>query len=335
MKNILIIALLAVIAVLIWLLTNPEDYYEYGASAASECLAGELYDDEAQVCYFDYYCETDAECSEVDARYGEMLTALAEEYQSQSHVHGTDVKTSAAEDDVIIADTVRPSSTRVPRTIQGLMAVLLPQSDAAKIVKYQKNSDGPDGILAYVEPANADGSDWALGYDPVDSFKADGSLKNPRQLMATLIHEYMHIVSLNDTQVKHVSPEVEFIECETGQVILNEGCAFKDAYLTAFVGEFWDESTRDAAYQALVDGREEEFSYELFGKSPNHFVTEYAATNAVEDIAESFAMFVMRDRVESPSTVAERKMVFFYKYPALVALRKHMRGGVAKVLGNI
>lgn len=336
MKNILIIALSLTVAVLLWILLNPEeDYYEYTATEASACLAGELYDEEAQVCYFDYYCESDEECAEVDARYGELLTALADEYQSQQHAYGHPPEGGEVEVEPAENAAIRPSSDHEPRTIKGLMGVLLPVADAARIVQYQKNSDGTDGILAYVEPASADGTQWTLGYDPVDSFEDDGSLKNPRQLMATLIHEYMHIVSLNDTQVKHVSPDVEYIECETGQVILNEGCAVESAYLTKFIAAFWDEATREEAYQALIEEREGDFSYENYDRNPSAFVTEYAATNAVEDIAESFAMFVMRDRKDSPETLAEQKVDFFYSFPELVQLRKHMRGGVAKVLGNI
>ena len=336
MKNILIIGLSLIIALLVWILLNPDDgYYEYSATEANECLAGELFDEEAQICYFDYYCETEKECEEVDARYGELLTALAEEYKSQEHIHGNKPEGTPVEDETESDEEIQPSSVRIPRTIQGLMRVLLPEAEVSRIVKYQKNSDGPEGILAYVEPASADGAEWTLGYDPVDSFNDDGSLKDPRELVATLIHEYMHIFSLNNTQVSHVSPDVEYITCENGQVTLNEGCASETAYLTKFIAKFWDEKTREAAFQAFIEEREEDFAYENYDRNPNSFVTEYAATNAVEDIAESFVMFVMRNKNNNPKTLAEQKVDFFYNFPELVDLRKHMRGGAAKILGNI
>jgi len=55
-----------------------------------------------------------------------------------------------------------------------------------------------------------------------------------------------------------------------------------------------------------------------------NFVSEYATTNAVEDLVESFVMFVQHDKPEG-STVKDRKVQFFYEYPSLVTLRSKLR----------
>lgn len=51
---------------------------------------------------------------------------------------------------------------------------------------------------------------------------------------------------------------------------------------------------------------------------------DYAATNVVEDIAESFAAWVIEDDVSGDSMVAD-KLAFFDDYPELVAIRDRIR----------
>jgi hypothetical protein len=49
-------------------------------------------------------------------------------------------------------------------------------------------------------------------------------------------------------------------------------------------------------------------------------IHEHAATNLEEDIAEAFTFFVLFPRPNS-DTIAEQKILFFYRYPNLVHLR--------------
>lgn len=50
-------------------------------------------------------------------------------------------------------------------------------------------------------------------------------------------------------------------------------------------------------------------------------MTTYATVNPFEDIAESFSYFMLTPYNESPQTVAERKVTFFYQFPELVEYR--------------
>lgn len=61
---------------------------------------------------------------------------------------------------------------------------------------------------------------------------------------------------------------------------------------------------------------------------PQDFVTEYAATNPGEDIAESFALFILDPKNEAPQRKAEEKVSFFYKHSDLVSFRDEMRRGL-------
>lgn len=323
-KIITVFGLAALVSMVAWLLLPYSDYYEYAADSGEQCLDGEQYDEEYGVCYFDFYCESEEECKVVDEQYGQVIESLAEVYRDsdfEHHTHGQQI--SDLSDTAVEGNEVE--------VISNLLSQMLPSQHRSRIAEVVAESDGVDGILAYVESTSTDGSEWKLAFDPVDSFTSRGTYKNPRELVATLIHEYAHILSLNESQVTHIAPEIEVVECSESEVVLDEGCAYGDAYLTQFIGRYWDIDLQERAHQAYADGNEEDFAYELYQAKQNDFVTEYAATNPVEDFAESFAFFVTQ---ESPvgDTVGEQKMLFFYDYDELVELRRHMRSGVLEVL---
>ena len=54
-----------------------------------------------------------------------------------------------------------------------------------------------------------------------------------------------------------------------------------------FVNNFWKED-----FKASQDQEEDDF----YSGNENNFVTDYAATNPGEDIAESFAFFVLQSK---------------------------------------
>ncbi len=336
-------------AFLVWLFLPSADYYEYEAHSPEECAAGEDYDAEYGVCYFDFYCETDEECALVDEKYGQVLQDLAQEYidtDRDHHVYGTDTEflesqeseESNAErnpEEEITKDISTVQEIRSPyvsiSTVDDIVALLLPPSYRAYISNIGEESDGPDGILAFVERSSEQGDTWFLGYDAVDTYDKQGKYKNINEFISTLIHEYAHILTLNHTQVEHVADGVQWIECERSYIIVDEGCAKPSSYITMFSNQFWSEELRDQAYQAAEENNSEDFAYDLFDRQPNHFVTEYAATNEAEDIAESFSLFVLQDK-PTGNLVKDQKILFFYAYPELVSLRNHMRGGAAKIL---
>jgi hypothetical protein len=88
------------------------------------------------------------------------------------------------------------------------------------------------------------------------------------------------------------------------------------------VTKFWPAVERSAAV------REED----LYARTPKHFVTEYAASSPEEDIAESFAVFILNKKSDAPSTVAEQKTAYFYQFPELVTLRDGIRKGLGSII---
>ena len=63
-------------------------------------------------------------------------------------------------------------------------------------------------------------------------------------------------------------------------------------------------------------------------------MSDYAATNAIEDAAETFMTFVLEDEPTGDSMVA-RKIAFFWGYPELVAIRERIRTEFADDLGLV
>jgi hypothetical protein len=58
------------------------------------------------------------------------------------------------------------------------------------------------------------------------------------------------------------------------------------------------------------------------------FLTDYAASNPWEDIAESFAFFVTKPKIHGVPWEAGEKIDFFYAYKELVELRAYIRSSL-------
>jgi hypothetical protein len=61
----------------------------------------------------------------------------------------------------------------------------------------------------------------------------------------------------------------------------------------------------------------------FYEKYQDQFVSDYAAANPGEDIAESWTYFILAPKPHG-STIAEQKILFFYEYPELVDLRQQI-----------
>lgn len=137
---------------------------------------------------------------------------------------------------------------------------------------------------------------------------------DPRILDATVIHELAHLLTLRPGELRPATgPQVED-HCAT--YFTGEGCVLRGSLLDGFIRRFWDE-------EALA-GLETVSATDRFQAEPRHFVTDYAATNPGEDIAETFVDFVYRPR-DIPETVAEEKIAYLWQRPELVELREVIR----------
>lgn len=167
-------------------------------------------------------------------------------------------------------------------------------------------TDGPDEVLAYVQPADWTGEKWEIAVDPADTADRDW-------FRETILHEYGHYLTLNEGQVTYTD------HTGGGEVYREEGMTARSgSYLDDFYQTFWNGLLEDRL--ANVD------SGGFYLRHPEDFVTEYAATDPAEDIAESLAWFVLYDLPpEEEQAVWAQKQRFFFRYPELAAFRSAVR----------
>lgn len=188
------------------------------------------------------------------------------------------------------------------------LRVVGPEFAGSTISRFQVGDAPESDTLAFVIRDARDVQRWELGANLAFSDVHS-------ELVATLVHEYAHILSLNTAQVR---PFVK--TCET--LDLDEGCAESDSYLVAFEREFWaryDGTGPDAT------NSDPDVADAFYAEHEEHFVSVYAATNVVEDFAESFMIYVLEPDVGEPGTPTAAKLAFFGAYPELVELRERIR----------
>lgn len=137
--------------------------------------------------------------------------------------------------------------------------------------------------------------------------------QDPLTRDATIIHELGHLITLQPGQLRPAADDSE-ANCKT--YFTGEGCAAIGSVFDLFVGRFWQVTHTDQVDPAAARDR--------YLAAPESFVTEYAATNPGEDIAETFVFFVYRSR-PTPDTIAAEKINLLWEFPELIQLRASLR----------
>lgn len=188
---------------------------------------------------------------------------------------------------------------------------IIPKYAREDLRKFQVFSSTDSPTWAYVRRDQENSELWNITIN-IDAF-------NDNSQIILLIHEFAHILTLNREEVVYFIPGDRVTNtrvlrgCRTN--IIPEGCLGTDSYLHAFITNFWVD---------LLDARRQDPSFNFYAGNEDDFVGSYAATNPWEDIAESFTHFILRQKPLS-TTVADKKINFFYQYPELVELRRKIR----------
>ena len=211
--------------------------------------------------------------------------------------------------------------------IWNYYTTLIPPQSRSVLTQYVISTDGVDGTLASVAQTESDPNSWALFVDIAD-------VADRYNLTYTLLHEFGHLLTLGPNQVPPSiavfnNPDDDNIYLQESSNCPNyfpgEGCANANSYIDGFYYQFWDdihdewndinlEEDEDIYYQKLDD---------FYYKYQDRFLTDYAATNPEEDIAESWTFFVLSPK-PAGNSIAEEKILFFYQYPELVQLRSEI-----------
>jgi hypothetical protein len=217
--------------------------------------------------------------------------------------------------------------------VWNYFTAIIPADERKFVTEYSITTDGVDNSLAAVVQTYDDPNHWALEVDILD-------IGDTYNLTFTLIHEFGHLLTLNAEQVPPSirvfnNPDDEDIfqqeVAKCPEYFPGEGCSMSTSYINTFYNRFWmniydewnkiNDETEDAAYYQALD--------DFYYKHEDQFVTNYAVTDPEEDIAESWAFFVLAPKPNG-SSIADQKVLFFYEYPELVQLRQEILNSVCE-----
>lgn len=212
-----------------------------------------------------------------------------------------------------------------------LFTTMIPAEQRQMLAQFEVITDGPGGILSAVEQVPGDPARWILETDVAD-------MPDRKNLAFTLLHEFGHLLTLNSTQVP---PDAEVSRHPNDLSIRDkaaaacatyfpgQGCSLSSSYVNSFFQEFWNGLYGEWRLIDRMDDpdRREARLRSFYRKYNDRFVDSYAASSPVEDIAETWAFFVLSPQ-PTGEAVSDEKLRFFSSYPELMALRQHIRAGL-------
>ncbi|MCC4249130.1 MULTISPECIES: NADH:ubiquinone oxidoreductase subunit 4 (chain M) [Microbacterium] len=214
----------------------------------------------------------------------------------------------ATGDHVLRADgTLDPEPEGRAREVwEDFVRVATPEFVASDVTGYRTGDDPDSDTLAYVTSDESDPTKWVFGANLAYADDAD-------LLLSTLVHEYAHLLSLG---VDDVDPDAT----ECGTEWSGAGCLLPDADLENFARRFWA-GYDDAPARDNVDA---DVAWDFYQAHEEDFVSDYAATNASEDFAETFATYVLEPDGAGDSLIGE-KLAFFDALPEYADARERIR----------
>lgn len=264
-------------------------------------------------------CQTVGECRDVGDAYGsEYFTSFSGDLKQTNNMSYLSVQ--AVEDESILAFGAADDEKSIIARYEVVEdEFVLTQGEEASIFKgiadlvlalYDRDKMNLQ-ILEFQEDV----------YPYVNTY--EGKLVMPANIVqhwlqsytvAILAHEYGHFLTWNKADL------VNSDTCSADQFHLKLywECYNADSYMNLYYQAFWkeyEEQWVNAGNKTLEDRKA------FYEKNKDSFVSTYATVNPYEDIAESFAHFMLTPYNDSPQTVPEEKINFFYQFPELVEYR--------------
>ncbi len=218
------------------------------------------------------------------------------------------IKDFPVSDDLISYQT----NDALHQEIWNFVTTLIPLRDRGKISQFEL-FHGRGQLLGYVAPIDGDLSKWVFAL-AIDEASGLESVDFSNDFTYTVLHEHGHVLTLNDDQVDASINEDSCNNYHTG-----EGCSNSNSYINKIVEIGWAD---------IIDQHDPDDSYTTYNQYKDRFLTEYAATNPGEDIAEVFTAFVIQENKPTGNSIADQKVKAFYGFPELVTLRKDIRASL-------
>lgn len=213
--------------------------------------------------------------------------------------------------------------TQKHQEVWNLVMKIVPPAYRNKISEFLIYSGKSNGTAGFVEQTSSDLSTWKMGI-AID-FAYEGGFNTGNELSYTIIHEFAHILTLDNTQV-----DAYVSENDCSNYFPGEGCARTNSFINKHVSSFWSDILVE---HTRAENKGDRALQKFYQKYQDRFVTDYAATNPGEDIAETFAVFVTRSDQPIGGPIKEQKVGRMYQDTELVQLRNYIRenlGGLAK-----
>lgn len=306
------------------------DVYERSADQSVEffddeaiCPIGALYDAQEDVCYIDCDGLSDDQCDDLDrATFGDFEEFIDEGFDGTGQASSDNIEQTAPiaqytiESDLTLnsIDNQQPERKLKFRQIWRSAKAILPQKMLSQsLSEFHINTDGPDNTLAFVELDENQPGKWIMAFD-----NADYTNGKDNEFIHTTIHEFGHIVFLGNDQVDSAN----LANCTHYSIA--EGCSRANSYINQFYQQFWLSTIGEHATKVGPDEDEDAIA-DFYDKYEDQFVSEYSATNPVEDAAEIFTRFVLSKKPPANGPVSEQKILFMYQFDKLVKLRSTIR----------
>jgi len=273
--------------------------------------------------------ESDPESEELDDIYEELTSLLdnkglnGEELINQVETRSIDLaafnvvdgKISLRKDSVIPADEITEQEMKDYKLLWNQTKKIVPKSHMDMLKLFVINTDGKDNVLAYVNQENDELTKWRMVLDIKDALDDEGQYI--KEYDETIVHEFAHIMTLNASQMQETVTD-------NNTYVGDEGTTTKSSYLNQFYQKFWTAIYEE--HQNSVDPMDMsgDSAYAFYEKYENDFVSDYAATNPEEDIAETFSVFIFTER-PTGNDIKDKKIQFMYGDESLVKLRQEIR----------
>ena len=181
---------------------------------------------------------------------------------------------------------------------------LIPFENRNKIVEFVVFY-GNNDLAGYVEPIDeSDLSRWRMGL-AIEAATDITDIDFTNFFTYLTLHEFAHVLTLDDSQVNVFQDNCP--EYHTG-----EGCSNANSYINQLYELGWEDIADE-----LQDG---EGGDKIYNRYPDRFVSDYAATNPGEDVAEVFATFIIEGK-KNGTSIADQKVNQMFDRPELVSIR--------------
>ena len=178
---------------------------------------------------------------------------------------------------------------------------LIPRENRHRIVEFEVFY-GNNDLAGYVVPIdNDDLSRWKMGL-AIETATDITDIDFTNFFTYLTLHEFGHVLTLNESQVNVFQGNCS--EYHTG-----EGCSNANSYINQLFELGWE----DIAPNGEGGG-------DLYNRHSDRFVSDYAATNPGEDVAEVFATFITEGR-RGGNSIADQKVNQMFDRPELVDMR--------------